>query len=313
MLAAGTRLTVSGFAALVASPRMLIVATVANVALVPAVAVAIVTQGGLPGPIAYGIVLAAAAPGGGTGVLLARHARGDLTLAVALQGVLVPASLVTVPLWTLALGPGAGDAQVAGGPVLATLLLAQLLPLCAGMLLRGRWPTLAVQVRAISGRVADALLLTLTVYIAVTTAGQMVVMPVSTLAAMVAVVAVSLATYALPGLGAAPARRAVAMTATVRNMSLGLVVAGQAAEADQVALTLIAYSLVMYAMAGAAALGLRRGRVGGAGLSSEPDGGATGPSLNVRRVEGRGSGRTVRLPGSPGGGRRARPPGSPGA
>ncbi|MER6951875.1 hypothetical protein ABT294_48465 [Nonomuraea sp. NPDC000554] len=51
-----------------------------NVVVVPAAAVAVVHVLALDGPVAYGIVLAAAAPGGGTGTLLTYHARGDLAL-----------------------------------------------------------------------------------------------------------------------------------------------------------------------------------------------------------------------------------------
>ncbi|WP_031162036.1 hypothetical protein [Streptosporangium roseum] len=66
MLTLGTALTAEGFAVLLRRPRALVAAAAVNVVVVPAVAVAPVNGLGLDGPLAYRIVLAAAAPGGGT-------------------------------------------------------------------------------------------------------------------------------------------------------------------------------------------------------------------------------------------------------
>ncbi|GAA3513241.1 putative Na+-dependent transporter [Streptosporangium album] len=67
MLTIGTALTLEGFTVLRRRPRALVAAAAADIVIVPAVAVALVNGLGLDGPLAYGIVLAAAAPGGGTG------------------------------------------------------------------------------------------------------------------------------------------------------------------------------------------------------------------------------------------------------
>lgn len=55
----------------------------------------------LDGTVAYGIVLAAAAPGGGTGTLPAYHARGDPAPGVSPQGALAVLGLLAVPAWSL--------------------------------------------------------------------------------------------------------------------------------------------------------------------------------------------------------------------
>ncbi|MBG0823140.1 hypothetical protein HS048_20610 [Planomonospora sp. ID91781] len=53
------------------------------------------------------------------------------------------------------------------------------------------------------------------------------------------------------------ARRAVAMTTTVRNLSLALLVAGLSRDAARVSVTVLAYGLVMYAACGLALVAFR--------------------------------------------------------
>ncbi|MEU8109481.1 hypothetical protein AB0C18_37830 [Nonomuraea muscovyensis] len=258
MLTIGTALTVEGFTTLLRRPHTLAAATAVNVAVVPAAAVALVHGLALDGPVAYGIVLAAAAPGGGTGTLLAYHARGDLALGVSLQGALAVLGLLAVPAWSLA-APYAGAAI--GGAATAqvvAMLIAQLIPIAAGMWLRARRPTLAERVHELSRRVADLLLVTMTGYVLATTATQLAAIPATGYATFALLSLVCLAAYATPALATPAARRAVAMTTTVRNLSLALLVAGLSADATRVSLTVLAYALVMYAVAALALVPLRK-------------------------------------------------------
>ncbi|MGW3365019.1 hypothetical protein ACWDOR_18960 [Streptosporangium canum] len=258
MLTLGTALTAEGFTVLLRRPRALVAAAAVNVVVVPAVAVALVNGLELDGPLAYGIVLAAAAPGGGTGTLLAYHARGDLPLGVSLQGALALLGLLAVPAWSLA---APYDGAAIGGTTTAqviAMLIAQLIPIATGMWLRARRPTLAERVQKVSRKVADVLLVTMTVYILATTATQLTTIPAAGFATFVLLSLVCLAAYATPGLATPAARRAVAMTTTVRNLSLALLVAGLSADAARVSLTVLAYALVMYAASGLALIPMRR-------------------------------------------------------
>ncbi|MFB4294654.1 hypothetical protein ACBI99_43960 [Nonomuraea sp. ATR24] len=258
MLTVGTSLTPAGFAALLRRPLALAAAVLVNVVVVPAIAVLLVGLLSLDGAIAYGVILAAAAPGGGTGALLTYHARGDLALGVSLQGALAAAGLLSVPAWSLAApyegAPVGGDADL---QVMA-MLLAQLIPIAAGMWLRARSPGAADRVQKVSRRVADVLLVTSTLYIVFTTADRLTAIPASGWAAFALLTLLSLAAYATPGLDSPAARRAVAMTTTIRNLSLALLVAGLSADAALVSLTVLAYGLVMYAVSGLALAPLRR-------------------------------------------------------
>ncbi|MFB4269160.1 hypothetical protein [Nonomuraea sp. GTA35] len=258
MLTVGTSLTLAGFAALLRRALALTAAVLVNVVAVPAIAVLLVRLLRLDGAIAYGVVLAAAAPGGGTGALLTYHARGDLALGVSLQGTLAVLGLLAVPAWSLA-APYAG-APVGGdaGLQVVAMLLAQLIPILAGMWLRARSPGTADRVQKVSRRVADVLLVTSTLYILITTADRLTTIPISGWAAFALLTLLCLLAYATPGLESPSARRAVAMTTTIRNLSLALLVAGLSADAALVSLIVLAYGLVMYAVAGLALAPLRR-------------------------------------------------------
>lgn len=258
MLTVGTSLTPPGLAALLRRPLALTAAVLVNVVAVPAIAVLLVRLLSLDGAIAYGVILAAAAPGGGTGALLTYHARGDLALGVSLQGTLAVLGLLAVPAWSLA-APYAG-APVGGGSGLqvVAMLLAQLIPLAAGMWLRARSPGTAERVQKVSRRVADVLLVTSTLSILATTADRLTGIPASGWAAFALLTLLSLAAYAAPGLDSPEARRAAAMTTIIRNLSLALLVAGLSADAALVSLIVLAYGLVMYAVAGLALAPLRR-------------------------------------------------------
>ncbi|WP_440106722.1 hypothetical protein [Streptosporangium sp. H16] len=258
MLTVGTGLTGSAFTGLLRRPLALALALTVNVIVIPAAAVILTAWLRLDGPIAYGLILAAAAPGGGTGALLTYHARGDLALGVSLQGALAVLGLVAVPAWSLA-APYDGAATGGGGgaQVVATLL-GQLIPVTAGMLLRARKPLRADQVAKVCRHVANVLLITMVIYIFATTADQLADIPSPAFAAFALLALGSLASYATPGLLTSPARRAVAMTTTVRNLSLALLVADLAADPGQVSVTVLAYGLVMYAAAALALIPLRR-------------------------------------------------------
>lgn len=136
-------------------PRVLVAAAAVNVLVVPAVAVALVTGLALDGPVAYGIVLAQSRPAG------APARCWHTTLAViwpwegACRAALAVLGLLAVPAWSLA-APYAGAAIGGAGtaPVVA-MPMAQLIPIAAGVWLRGRQPALAGRVHKLSRKVTD--------------------------------------------------------------------------------------------------------------------------------------------------------------
>jgi BASS family bile acid:Na+ symporter len=256
MTAVGTALTTTDLRAVARRPVALLLIVVLNAAVVPGLAVAACAAAGLPAAATLGIVLAAAAPGGGTGALLTLHARGELALSAGLQGALAPVGLVAVPVWAAVAGydvvpPGWGGVLLVGGG-----LAGQVVPLAAGMWLRHRRPVTAQRVHQLARRVADVVLAALIVYFAVTAGRRLPELGWAPVAVAALLVAVCLASVAVPAWGHHAARRAVAMTTAVRNLSLALFVAAPAGEL--VAVTLLAYGLVMYLLSVPVAVWLAR-------------------------------------------------------
>ncbi|MEV6596652.1 hypothetical protein AB0M36_07245 [Actinoplanes sp. NPDC051346] len=263
MLAVGTTVEVAALGRVLRRPAPVAVALTVNVLVMPAVALLLLDALGVSGPVAVGILLAAAAPGGGSGALLAHHARGDAALSVSAQALLALVGLVALPAWLTVADSRVGlglSALPVGGAVLlvAGSLAGQLVPLLVGMSLRARRPDLAARVHAVARRIADVLLAGIVLWSLVANADRLGEVPGAAYLVMAVVVAVGLVSYAAPGLGGAAARGAVAMTTTVRNLSLALFVAAFAPDAGQTILTVLAYGLVMYAVAVAAIAPMRR-------------------------------------------------------
>lgn len=258
MLAIGTALTIEDFGTLGRRPAVFTGAVALNVIVVPGLAVALTRLVDLGPDATLGIVLAAAAPGGGTGALLTLYARGDLAVSAALQGIHAPLGLISVPVWAAVAGHDLLPAGGSGPLLIGAALLAQVIPLAAGMGLRRRRPDVARRVHRGARRTADILLAVVVAYFVVTGAGQLPQLGWGTAAVIAVLVSACLAIAVLPWPGPAPVRRAIAMTTTVRNLSLALFAAS--ASPAPVTLTLLAYGLLMYGLSLPAAWRLARER-----------------------------------------------------
>lgn len=253
MLAVGCALDPGLLVRRLRRPGGLAVVLAVNLVVVPALALALLAAVDLPAPVELGVVLAAAAPGGGTGALLSLHARGDVATAVVLQVLLGTAALVVTPAWVSA--HGGGDVDVA--PLVAALVVFQLLPVAAGVVLRRRAPDRAAFAHRWSRRVADVALATLVLALLVLEGDQLGRIGPAGLGVMALLVSGTLLTAALP-VGDAGVRRSAAMTTAVRNLSLALLAASYAEDAVLTTLSVLAYGLVMYVLAAAAVPAVRR-------------------------------------------------------
>jgi BASS family bile acid:Na+ symporter len=114
--------------------------------LLPPVAVALCVAFGLPGELALGLVLLAAAPGGVSANLFSHLAHGDVALNITLTAINSLLALLTLPLWTaLALSWFLGSEGQVPPPVAKVLEVATLVivPVMLGMVLRAWYPALA--------------------------------------------------------------------------------------------------------------------------------------------------------------------------
>ena len=98
MFSLGLGLTVADFTRIATAPKAFITGFIAQVVLLPLVALALLALTDLPPHLAFGVMILAFCPGGATTNLLSRFARADVALSVTLTAVVSLLSVVTVPL-----------------------------------------------------------------------------------------------------------------------------------------------------------------------------------------------------------------------
>ncbi|MFQ5346509.1 MAG: bile acid:sodium symporter family protein [Rhodothalassiaceae bacterium] len=157
MFAMGLGLRPADFAAVAARPKGFLVGAAAQLVLLPTLALAVVHALGITGGLAVGFMIIAAAPGGPMSNLLTHLGHGDTALSISLTAVISMISILTLPLIVaLALpsfmGAAAPELSLAG--TVMTLSAMTLLPVLAGMTLRGFWPAQAIWLEPFMRRLA---------------------------------------------------------------------------------------------------------------------------------------------------------------
>jgi len=144
MVAVGTDLVAGDFRRVLRQGRAIVLPTVGQWLLLPAIAALLVAMIPLPEAARLALVLVAICPGGALSSAHVYIARADTALSVSLTAVSTVAALVTMPLLLLAglafLGEPRPRPDLLWGQAVVTLLGAVLVPLLLGMLLRRRWP-----------------------------------------------------------------------------------------------------------------------------------------------------------------------------
>jgi len=137
MLSVGLLLSVREIVSALDDRRWLARALLANLVLLPAMAIAAAWLLQLDAVLSAAMLVLATAPGGPALVKLAALARGDAALAVGLLVVLLVAGVVSQPLLLPRL---LHDVSVGAGPIIITLVCTVLVPLLLGLQLRVRLP-----------------------------------------------------------------------------------------------------------------------------------------------------------------------------
>ena len=98
MFSLGVGLTVTDFARVITQPKGVIIGAIAQLALVPLTAFALLQVFPLTGALAVGVMLLAFCPGGVTSNLLTRLAGGSVALSITLTAVISLTTALTLPL-----------------------------------------------------------------------------------------------------------------------------------------------------------------------------------------------------------------------
>lgn len=206
---------------------LLLRAGFANYVLVPAGAVGLLYLFEPQPVVAAGFLVAVCCPGAPFAPPFTSLAKGNVVTAVGLMVLLAGTSAVLTPLLLRALLPLVArdlGVEVNAGKMIGVLLGTQLLPLCAGLLMRQRMPWAAERLQMPMGRLSALLnVATLGLILGTQwpTLGQIRVMAYVAMAGLV--LASCVVGWALGGPGKGE-RTALAMVTSVRNVGVALVI-----------------------------------------------------------------------------------------
>ncbi len=139
MFGMGLGLTVRDFTRVFRKPLAFVTGSILQIVVLPVVAVLLLTVFPMSGPLAVGVMVLAACPGGVTSNILTYISRGDVALSVSLTAVISLLGFVTVPLitdWALSTYMGEAAPELPIARTMIGILLITTVPVMLGMLVR---------------------------------------------------------------------------------------------------------------------------------------------------------------------------------
>jgi BASS family bile acid:Na+ symporter len=247
MFTIGLGATVAQVGTVLADWRGAIAAMLSNYVLVPAAALGLMLLFHPQPMVAAGVLIVAVCPGAPYGPPFTAIARGRVDRAVGLMVLLAGSSAVLAPLLLQLLLPLAGGGKAAGVDglkIVRTLAVAQFIPLCAGLAFSTYWPERAKRLLPPCTTISKLLNLTLLVVILAAQFRLLAeIRPTGYLGMLALLIASAVAGWLLGGRDSAN-RKTLAITTAVRNVGVGLVIAGGSFPGTPAVTFVTAYALV---------------------------------------------------------------------
>jgi bile acid:Na+ symporter, BASS family len=268
MLGLGLSLTIADFTRVVRYPKAVVVGLLIQMFVLTAACFGIAMLFRLPGELAVGLMLLAAAPGGATANIYSHLAHGDVALNITLTAVNSALSLLTLPFIVgVALQYFMASEQVVPPPFRKIVEVGVIIlgPVMLGMLVRARAPRFAARMEK-PIRVFSVLLLALLVVVSVWQSWEVLAASFASVGlACLTFNLVSMATgYAVP-LGVRLPRGqaiAIAMEIGIHNGTLAIYIALNVLGSSAMSIPAAIYSLIMFVTAAAFAWFVNRKRAG---------------------------------------------------
>jgi BASS family bile acid:Na+ symporter len=140
MLGLGLGLSVKDFTRILRVPKDFFVGFFSQLVILPIVALGVALILDLPAPIAVGLMIIAAAPGGVTSNVLTKFANGDVALSISLTAVISLISIVSVPFVVITSADILGVAissNISMTGIALKMALVVTVPVIIGMVIRG--------------------------------------------------------------------------------------------------------------------------------------------------------------------------------
>jgi bile acid:Na+ symporter, BASS family len=228
MVAIGLGVTFAEVVKVARNLRLVAKAAVANYVCVPAAAVGLLLLFHAHPMVAAGFLIAAVCPGAPYGPPFTAMAKGNVAVSVGLMVILAGASAILAPLLLRVLLPfmaGNEPLKIDAVKMVITLVVSQLLPLCVGMALRQWRPNLAASLQRPARLLSMLLNLSMFGIILLVQFQMLMEVRLRGLVGMFALVLASLVAGWLLGEPGTGNRKAMALTTSVRNVAVSLVIA----------------------------------------------------------------------------------------
>jgi BASS family bile acid:Na+ symporter len=247
MATIGLSITLAELAALAKNWRLLAKAAFANYLCVPAATVGLLLLFNPHPMVAAGFLILAVCPGAPFGPPLTAVAKGNVPVAVGLMVLLAGSSaIVAPPLLRILLPWVAGDqaAPLDAAKMVFTLLVTQLLPLAAGLAVRHWRPEWAARLQPPATLLSKVLNLLVIGVIVVVQFSMLAQIRLLGFVGMFTLLAICLAAGWLLGGPGAENRKAMALTTSLRNAGVGLVVASSSFPGTPALTAVLAYAII---------------------------------------------------------------------
>jgi len=261
MVTVGLRVTFSEIAGTAKNWPFVMRAVLANYVWVPAIAIALLLLFQASPMVAAGFLVLAVCPGAPYGPPFTGIARGNVPAAVGLMVILAGSSAIVSPVLLYVLLPwlsGGQSISIEPFGMVGTLLLTQLLPLLAGLLLKHFQPQLATRLRDPLELISKILNLSVAGLILATQFSMLLDIRLIGFGGMLALLAATLVIGWLAGGPDIESRKTMALTTSLRNAGVGLVIATGSLAGTPAASAVLAYGIV--AVFGSLAVALWWGR-----------------------------------------------------
>ncbi|WP_111657989.1 bile acid:sodium symporter family protein [Isoalcanivorax indicus] len=253
MIGMGLTLGLKDFREVAIAPKATLVGTLAQVLLMPLVALGVATAMALPPALAVGLVLIAACPGGTTSNVFAFLGRGDVALSIVLTVIASLVTILTLPLFVnWAMSVYYDETVTLRLPVLRTvitLFVIILVPVAIGMVVRRYQPGLAARAERIVGIFGLVVLVAVIIAILVSVGdeawGFFRQAGAAAIVLNIAGIAIGLAGGRLMGLSREQAFT-LAVEIGIKNGTLGLMIALSLMDSPEISIPSAVYGLLMF-------------------------------------------------------------------
>lgn len=245
MFSMGLQITIAQIVAAADRHWLMVRALLANIVLLPLLALAVSRISGMPEAIAIGFIVASAAPGASLSPKLAEISHASIPFSLGLMFVMALLSTVTAPIMTRLLLPTVTDVQFEPGQIVGILVFFQMLPLLIGLAVHHWWPVRAGRLRRPSILLANVLFCAVVAFYLIRDFAALRTLPLPSLAAMFFMTIASIIIGWLLGGPDRATRQSLALGTSVEFTGLALLIITATFPDSPAAIAVVAFALIM--------------------------------------------------------------------